>query len=175
MTNNRARDLARLGLLCAMAIGLSALDGLFSPLLPPGARAGLSNTVVMLAAGSLGLLPALAIVLFKAVFALMTRGAIASLLSLAGGVASALLLFFLFRYARFLGLFGISILGALCHSLTQLAVSLLLYGTAILAYAPVLVLLSVPGGLITAALLGTAEALLHRVQKKYYDDTKGKQ
>ena len=162
---NRVTALVRLALLCALAIALSALDGLFTPILPPGAKAGLSNTVVMLAASAMGLPSALLIVLFKAVFALATRGAVAALFSLAGGVASALLLFVLFRYARPLGTLGISLLGAVTHSAAQLAVSYFLYGAAVLAYAPVFLLLSVPSGAITAALLRAAEAIFSRLSK----------
>lgn len=175
MKKNRARHLARLGLFCALAIALSALESVFTPLLPPGAKAGLSNIIVMLATMSVGLPSALAIVLVKALFALVTRGVVASLLSLAGGVASAVLLWLLFRYGNALGLFGISILGALCHNVAQLSVSVLLYGGAILAYAPILVFLSVPGGVITASLLRAAEAIFGRVRKKYLNDndTKG--
>lgn len=162
---NRVTTLVRLALLCATAIALSALEGIFTPALPPGAKAGLSNTVVMLAASVMGLPSALLIVTFKAVFALATRGAVAALFSLSGGIASACLLFFLFRYVRPLGLFGISLLGALTHSAAQLTVSFLLYGTAVLAYAPVLLLLSVPSGAITAALLRATEALFTRLSK----------
>lgn len=159
MKSRRIRVLCRLALLAAAALALSALEGVFTPILPPGARAGLSNVIVMLAASSLGLPSALLIVLIKAVFALLTRGAVSFLLSAAGGVVSALLLWVLFRTARLFGNLGISVLGALSHSLVQLAVSALLYGNAVWAYAPVMILLSVPSGCITAVLLTAVSPL----------------
>lgn len=159
MKNTRIYFLCRLALLCAMAIALSALEGIFTPVLPPFSKAGLSNVAVMLAAAFLGLPSALAVALFKAVFALLTRGAVSALFSITGGIASALLLWALFRYVRPLGVFGISILGALTHSSLQLLVSVLLYGKAILFYAPVTLLLSLPSGMITAALLSAGEHL----------------
>lgn len=171
MRNTRIRALCRIALLSALAIALSALEGLFTPLLPPGAKAGLSNIIVMLAACSLGLPSTLAIVLVKAAFALITRGAVAALLSLSGGVSSALLLVLLFRFSRKLGLFGISTLGALTHSLCQLFVSLLLYGTAVLAYAPLLLLLSLPSGLITAAALRAVTYLIPKnFERRAHDE-----
>ncbi len=166
MRKNRIYSICRLALLSALAIALSTLESIFTPALPPGAKAGLSNVVVMFAASFLGLLPTLLIVAFKAVFALLIRGVISFVLSLAGGLASALLLWILFRFARGLGVFGISILGALCHSLSQLLVSCLLYGDAVLAYAPILILLAIPGGLITAAALCVSESLISRTKNR---------
>ncbi len=154
MKNTRVYTLCRLALLCAAAIALSVLEGMLAPVLPLGAKAGLSNVVVMLAADMLGLSAALAVALLKAAFALLTRGVVSALLSLLGGVTSALLLWVLFRYARPLGTLGISTIGAVTHSTAQLFGSYLLYGTAIFAYAPLLLLLSLPSGAITAALLG---------------------
>lgn len=155
-----AAFLTRTALLCALAVALSALEGIFTPLLPPGAKAGISNVIVMLAASLMGLPTTLVIVLVKAAFALLTRGVIAALLSFFGGLCSALLLWTLFRYARSLGVLGISILGAVTHSLAQLFGSYFLYGAAIFAYAPILLLLSLPSGAITAALLRAVRLLL---------------
>ncbi|MBQ9735312.1 MAG: Gx transporter family protein [Clostridia bacterium] len=158
------KKLTRLALLCAAAIALSAFEGLFTPLLPPGAKAGLSNVVVMLAASTMGWLPTLTVVLFKAVFALLSRGAVSAAFSALGGLCSAILLLFLFRYGKLLGVFGISLLGAFTHSAAQLLLSYALYGAAIFAYAPVFLLLSVPSGLITAAALRATLALSSRRQ-----------
>ena len=154
--------LCRLALLCAAALALSALEELFTPILPPGAKAGLSNTIVMLSAQALGLPSTFVIVLFKSIFALLTRGVVSAFLSLLGGFSSAFLLWALFRYTRRLGVLGISLSGALTHSLFQLLGSYLLYGAAIFAYAPVLLLLSLPSGVITAALLRAAEFIFSR-------------
>lgn len=159
MKNTRVYVLCRLALLCAVAIAISALEGVFTPILPPGAKAGLSNVVVMLAADLYGLPAALAVALFKAAFALMTRGAVSAFLSLLGGVLSAVALWALFRFSRNLGIFGISLIGAVIHSTAQLFGTYLLYGAAIFAYAPILLLLSLPSGLITAALLRAASSL----------------
>ena len=166
MKKTRIYTLCRVALLCAAAIALSVLEGVFTPVLPPGAKAGLSNTVVMLAASLFGLFHALAVVLFKAVFALLTRGTVSAFLSLVGGLSSALLLFLLFRRARRLGVLGISTLGAVTHSLFQLLGSYLLYGAAIFAYAPLLLLLSLPSGLVTAALLRAVTPLFEKFPKQ---------
>lgn len=165
MKKTNVQNLCRIALLCALAVSLSALEGIFTPLLPPGAKAGLSNIVVMFAAATAGLPATLAVVLFKAVFALATRGAVSALLSFTGGLGSALLLYLLFRFSGRLGIFGISMLGALTHSVLQLFASYFLYGEAIFAYLPILLLLSLPSGLITASLLRAASSLLRATPK----------
>ena len=59
--------LALAAVLCAQALALSFLEGLLPPIpwLPPGAKPGLSNIIIMFAADSLGLPMALTIVLIK--------------------------------------------------------------------------------------------------------------
>ncbi len=151
----RIRRITRFALLAALALALSVLENVFSPILPPGAKAGLSNIVVMLAAASYGLFPALLIALLKAVYALLFRGVLAFFMSLCGGVFSVLVLRLLFLVWRGrVGLVGISMVGAFAHNAAQGAVALVLFGKALLAYIPILLLLSVPSGIITGAVLG---------------------
>ena len=170
MKKARIYFLCRLALLSALAIALSALEGVFTPVLPPFVKAGLANVAVMLAAAFLGLPSAVAVTLFKACFALLTRGVVASVLSLSGGLASACLLWALFKYARTLGVFGISVLGAVTHSALQLTVSTLLYGRAVWFYAPIMLLLALPSGVITAAVLRAGERLfMHYLPQKRKD------
>lgn len=75
----KARKTALLGILCAQAIALSFLENLIPslPFLPPGAKPGFSNIVTMFTVLTLGLPQAMCITVFKALFALMTRGATA--------------------------------------------------------------------------------------------------
>ena len=110
----------RIALLAALAIALGVLESVFTPVLPPGVKAGISNIAVMLAAAYIGLPSALLIALAKAVFALITRGVVAFGMSFCGGMLSALLLWLLFRYAKErIGILGISMLGAFTHNLAQ--------------------------------------------------------
>ena len=90
--SGKSRKIAVCGLLGALALVLTLLEGMLPPIpgLPPGARPGLSNIVTMFAAGSLGLPYALAIALIKGVFAFLTRGVTAGLMSLSGGLISTL-------------------------------------------------------------------------------------
>ena len=170
MKKSQVRYLSRTALLCALAVALSALEGVFTPVLPPGAKAGLSNVIVMLSASAMGLPAALTVVLFKAVFALLTRGVVSAFLSVLGGVSSALLFWVLFRCTRALGVLGISLLGAVTHTAFQLFGAYLIYGGGILAYAPLLLLLSLPSGAITAAILRAVMYLPHQQRKETNDE-----
>ena len=92
----RTQRIAFNGLLGTLALVLSAWEGMLPPIpvLPPGAKLGLSNLVTMYAAGTVGLGPALCIAILKGLFAGITRGFVAMLMSLSGGVASTLVMWF---------------------------------------------------------------------------------
>ena len=105
--SGKSRKIAVCGLLGALALVLTLLEGMLPPIpgLPPGARPGLSNIVTMFAAGSLGLPYALAIALIKGVFAFLTRGVTAGLMSLSGGLMSTLAMWVAWKKTRFSLLF----------------------------------------------------------------------
>ena len=67
----RTQRIAFNGLLGTLALVLSAWEGMLPPIpvLPPGAKLGLSNLVTMYAAGTVGLGPALCIAILKGLFA----------------------------------------------------------------------------------------------------------
>ncbi|MBQ8907995.1 MAG: Gx transporter family protein [Clostridia bacterium] len=154
---------ARLALLSALMLSLSALEELFAPLMPVGTKPGLANIPVMLVLAEYGLGAALLLALFKAAFALVTRGVIAFLMSLAGGLVSTLLMWLLFRFAqKRVGLVAVSVLGALSHNMAQLLVATLLLGRYALYYAPVLALLAIPCGAVTGVVLYAVLRLIER-------------
>ena len=145
--------LTTLAVLGALAIVLSALENLIPPLpmMPPGAKLGLSNIVTMFAAGTFGLIPSLAIALLKALFAGATRGVTALLMSLAGGLLSTLVMGLLKRHA--VSLLAVGILGAVAHNLAQLCVAVALTNSAVLSYLPFLLLYALVTGSVTGSAL----------------------
>ena len=122
--SGKSRKIAVCGLLGALALVLTLLEGMLPPIpgLPPGARPGLSNIVTMFAAGSLGLPYALAIALIKGVFAFLTRGVTAGLMSLSGGLMSTLAMWAVWKKTRFSLLFT-GVCGALAHNAAQLCIA----------------------------------------------------
>ena len=134
MRNPKARETAWTGMLFALAIALSWLESMVSPLLGlmPAIKLGLSNIVVMYALLFLRTRTAVLLVVLKALFAFLTRGVTAGFLSLCGG-ALALAVYLLLLHLPGVSGYIFCTCGALAHNLGQLLSS----GMA-LAYAPVL-------------------------------------
>lgn len=166
----KSEKIAVCGLLGALALVLALLEGMLPPLpgLPPGAKPGLSNIATMFAAGSLGLPYALAVALVKGMFAFLTRGVTAGLMSLSGGLLSTLAMWLIWKKTRF-SLLLTGVCGALAHNAAQLSVALALTGRAALFYIPAMPPLSVVCGLCTGLVLRLLLPLLEQfppVRKK---------
>lgn len=172
------KRVALTGMLAAAALALWAVESAIPTmgLLPPGVKLGLSNIMTMFAAYTLGFPAAAAIVAVKAAVSLFTRGAMAGLLSLCGGLLSAAVLCGLLRLDRKnrMGFFGISVIGALCHNAGQLAAVALLTSPAALWYGPVLTVSALMAGTVTGLLLKALYPYMRRVQDKWMGDRQKK-
>ena len=162
-----AKFVAFTGILAALAVVLSLLENLLPPVpgMPPGAKLGLSNIVSMYTAGCVGFFPAMAVALVKGLFAFLTRGITAGLMSTAGGLFSTLIVWLLLKKLRF-GLLGASAAGALAHNTAQLVIACLLTSFAVLYYAPILVLLGTASGILTGLALGVLLPPLEKLQRR---------
>ena len=153
------------GLLGALALVLSAAENMIPPVpvLPPGAKLGLSNLVTLFAVNALGLAPALFITLLKSLFAGLTRGVLASVMSLAGGLASTLAMWLVCRPRRQLaGAVGFGVVGAVAHNFGQFWVAFFLTTPAVVYYIPWLLLFGVLSGVLTGLVFCVTMPLLHR-------------
>ena len=162
------KKLALCAVLTALALGLSTLESLFpvSVLVPlPGIKLGLANIVTVFALYRLGDIPALAILIARCLLGAMFAGnASALLFSLMGGVL-AMLTIIVLRRVRGLSVYGVSIAGAAAHNIGQIcAAMVVLGGTAVLGYLPVLLGVS----LITGTLTGFVASLLFRAMRGIY-------
>lgn len=162
------KKLALCAVLTALALGLSTLESLFpvSVLVPlPGIKLGLANIVTVFALYRLGEIPALAILIARCLLGAMFAGnASALLFSLMGGVL-AMLTMIVLRRVRGLSVYGVSIAGAAAHNIGQIcAAMVVLGGTAVLGYLPVLLGVS----LITGTLTGFVASLLFRAMRGIY-------
>ena len=162
------KKLALCAVLTALALGLSTLESLFpvSVLVPlPGIKLGLANIVTVFALYRLGDIPALALLIARCLLGAMFAGnASALLFSLRGGVL-AMLTMIVLRRVRGLSVYGVSIAGAAAHNIGQIcAAMVVLGGTAVLGYLPVLLGVS----LITGTLTGFVASLLFRAMRGIY-------
>lgn len=167
MKTMKSKNVAFLGVMGAVALVLSFLEGMLIPdipFLPVGAKPGLSNIVTMYTASVMGLPGALMITLMKGLFAFITRGATAAVMSLCGGLLSTVAVSLAIKYeGRIFSFLGIGILGAIMHNMGQLAGACLISGSiAVINYAKYLLIFSLLTGSLTGLVL---MVLMPRVKK----------
>lgn len=150
---NRTNYIALMGLLCALAMALTALEGIFTPVLPVGVRIGLANVVVLFALLALDTRSAFGIVLIKAGFVLLTRGVTSFGMSLCGGMLALFIMLFLYKKTG-ASVFRMSLAGAVTHNFGQLILAVIITNSInTLFYAPVLLIAGLGAGVCTAAIL----------------------
>lgn len=156
MRNNKIKRITFTALMTAISVVLSFVESLLPTayFMPPGSKLGLSNIPVMFSASKLSVGETLLIVVAKSVFVFITRGFTAFCMSLAGGILSALCMVLLLKTKAGFGYAGIGVLSAICHNIGQLSVSFfLVQSSAVIGYAPVMLIASVVTGLLTGTLL----------------------
>lgn len=173
MRSTKAKEVALTGMLFALALTLSWMESCITPLLGliPALKLGLSNIVVMYALLFLRARTALFLVMLKALFAFLTRGATAGVLSGCGGGLSLLVLWILLHLPFSVSGYFFCVSGALAHNLGQLlGAALILSSTMALGYAPVLMVAGIVVGAIsnwlTSALFQTFPREIRRSQRK---------
>ncbi len=162
----KAGTAALTGILAALALSFSFLEGLLPPVpgTPPGFKLGLSNIVSMYAAGSLGLPCALFLAFLKGGSAFFTRGITAGLMSLSGGLLSTLCVWLLWRKTD-APLMLRGGLGALSHNAAQLACACILTSASALFYVPFLLLFGILTGILTGTVLKLTLPLLEGLNR----------
>ncbi len=164
----KTQGVAFCGVLGALALVLSAVETALPPLpmLPPGAKLGLSNIVTMYAAGSLGLGPALGIAAVKGIFSGLARGVTAFLMSLSGGLLSTFVMWLLLRLKnRPFGMVGLGVCGALAHNAAQLLVAAAITTPAVVSYIPWLIVFGVLTGTLTGLVLRVIMPMLDKIRE----------
>ncbi len=155
----RPSPLLLLAFLTATACSIHIFESLIMRLLPlPFIRLGLSNIIVLYLIIQRRPLQAVAVNLTKSIvggavtFTLLTP---ATLLSATGGLAAILAMWVADRSSFGFSLYGVSIAGAIAHNLAQLSIVKLvvLPGAGVFVLTPILLLLGLFSGSITAWIL----------------------
>lgn len=153
----KTRQLVHAALIFALALVLTIVENAIPalPLPVPGVKFGLSNIAVMYAMIFLAKGQAYSIAILKAMFVFMTRGLIAGILSISGGILSlTVMLVMIIIFRNRISYMILSISGAVAHNVGQFAAITLIYtGLYMWAYLPVLLVSGVVAGIITASLL----------------------
>ena len=146
--------IAYYGIIGALTILLSAMESVLMPelpFLPPGAKPGLANIIVMLTACTGSIVSVLYTVVLKSLFVFITRGASAFVMSLAGGILSAAVMMLMLKIKiREVSIAGISVTAAVAHNMGQLTAAVILTGSPMPSvYAAALMLFGIVSGLLT--------------------------
>lgn len=157
--------LCRTGILASLALVLSIFESMIPSLsfVLPGMKLGISNLAIMLSLELCPLPCALCIVIVKSLFALLSRGVVASAMSLFGGLFATVGMFLMLKAKRlYFGCFGLGVGGAFLHNCGQFVVALFLASDAVIAYFPVLA----AGSLLTGSVTGMVYYLVLPPLKK---------
>jgi heptaprenyl diphosphate synthase len=161
--NFTLRGMTTLSLLLSLIFVLSMFEGMFPPL-PFHMRFGLSNVVTMYALFFIGRRAAFTLAALKSLAVLLTRGAVAGLLSLSGGLLSLCVIALFAALWKNASYFFLSVAGAVTHNMAQLAVASWLASTGLLFFLlPVMVVAGVVAGSLTAVLLRAVTPLFGNV------------
>lgn len=163
MKHNRSFHVSVIGLLSALTVALSVLEGWLPAIPVAGARLGLANVTVMYALVHLSFPSAAAVTAVKCLFALF-RGITAFLMSATGSVLALLMMWGMRKLCKErLGAVGLGIVGAVAHNIGQWCVAYAMLGTAMRYYAPILLLLALPAGVITGLVLHVTTPYFKRI------------
>ena len=151
--SKKAGKIARLAVLTAMALAVQWLESLLPPPVPAvPVRIGLANIFVLYAMIEMTSGDALTVSVLRCLLLPLITGNVSGLLySLCGGVLSwAVMTAFLgtYRSGRISSI-GLSVAGAGAYQIGQIFAGCLIVGAVILAYVPVMMLLSIPAGIAT--------------------------
>ena len=147
---------------CGVFVALSAVTGLLESFLPlelliplPGVKLGIANIFITAAYYVLGPLYAFAAALLKVIIVFLFSGNSVSLaLSASGAAVSFVALMISMRtYGKVFSFIGISVLSAVFHGMGQALAALLIVGSPILFYIPVLGAASAVTGALTGVLM----------------------
>ena len=140
LPDSRVEKFILAAILTGMALALSLIDSAISSLIPilPGFKIGLANIVSIFALYYLGLSYSLMICVARSLLAGIFSGNLTMILfSLAGGIASIIVMFLLMRR---ISQIKVSVTGGIVHNMMQVAVAVLVTSTPqVVYYLPVLI------------------------------------
>lgn len=157
-----SKYVALMGMLLGVTIVLSIVENALTPTLPMGIKLGASNIVIMFALLQLDSKSAFSLVVLKSVFVFLTRGLIASGMSLAGGLFSTLIMLVLLKNVK-PSMLLISVSGAVSHNISQLLFSAIITQSRYtLMYFPILLVSGIIAGVCTGIVLRAVLPYLYK-------------
>lgn len=154
----KTRKMTLVAILVALATVLHIIEAFFpSPLPIPGAKLGLANIVTLLTLVLFGWKTGFLVAFLRIMLGSLLSGSFLTtgfFLSFSGAMASTLAMALCLYFFSGFSLIGVSLAGAVFHNLGQLAMAaLIIEHIGIFYYLPVLLLASIPTGILTGLLL----------------------
>ena len=148
----KVKKLTVMGLLCAIALTIFMVEAQIPALVPiPGVKMGLANIVTVFAVFALGPKDGAAVLFVRIFLGAVFAGNFSTILYSAAGGACAIGVTILLKKiltTKQLGVAGS--LGAIAHSIGQMAMAVLLTGTpGLIVYLPVMIVISIVTGCFT--------------------------
>ena len=158
------KKIANIAMLVALAIIFSYVEVLIPINIGiPGVKLGLANLVIVIALYSLDMGDVWLISLVRIVLVGFMFGSLMSIAySLAGAIVS-LIAMMIIKKTDFFGIMGVSIIGAVCHNMAQIAVAaFVVKNNGIYYYVPMLLI----AGVITGGIIGVVSHRVLNILKK---------
>ena len=147
------RKLTQLSMLLALSVVLNIFESMIPILgnIIPGSKLGLANVVVLFVIYLYGFKDALFLSFMRVILVGILRTGLFNIVfafSLGGAVLSVIAMYLAHRFTK-LSVIGVSIIGAIFHSIGQVTMAIIgLHTPNIIFYLPYLLLLSVPTGIV---------------------------
>lgn len=148
----KAKRIAQLGLLTAIALTIFMIEAQIPPLVPiPGVKLGLSNIVTVFTVFTIGPGAGVAVLFCRIFLGAVFAGNFSTILySAAGGGCAILVTIGLRKILKENQLWAAGCLGAMAHSVGQMIAAIAITRTAgLLMYLPVMIVISIFTGLFT--------------------------
>lgn len=159
------KKMTTLALLISVAMILSYIESLVPVFVAvPGVKLGLSNIATVFALYTLGIPAAIAVSVVRVCLSALLFGNIPSLIFSIAGAFLALAAMIPLSRVNFFSTVGVSVVGAVCHNIGQVAAAVIVMETLGVAYYLIPLLLS---GTLAGIVIGVISGILIERIKKY--------
>lgn len=148
------RKIALSGLMLALALIVSLLEGMLPPVVPalPYAKLGLGNVVLLACFVLVGVREGYVVLVLKCLLAAVFQGNVSALVWSLPSAFVAYTAMVLLHRTRLFSVTGLSMAGGMLHNATQIAVAVAVVGKSVVAYLPYMLLAGGIAGFVTGVL-----------------------
>ncbi len=162
-----SKKITRISVFLAISIVISAVESIIPSVPIPGVKLGLAAVIILIFMYFFSTKEAFIILILRIVLTSLILGKFLNIgfyLSLSGGLTSFAIMVALKRTNLF-SIYGVSVAGAIGHAVGQIVVAIFLLSTsALIYYLPVMLLISIFTGLITASIANKTGKYIEKLE-----------